>query len=116
MLKQEYDQQAPPQPPVGAHSLRPPTGEAPQEARAQPGSARVTVIVPAGASVFFEGVATDQTGVQRTYVTPKLAAGRNYHYKIEARWTAADGTPVDETRTIIVTAGAKVEVDFTNQQ
>jgi uncharacterized protein (TIGR03000 family) len=92
-------------------------GDAPQEASAstQPGPAHVTVIVPAGASVFFDGVATDQTGTDRTYVTPELAAGRKFQYEIEARWTAADGTPVDQTRTVIVTAGAKVQVNFTNE-
>jgi uncharacterized protein (TIGR03000 family) len=90
--------------------------DATQEASTQPGPAHVTVIVPAGASVFFDGVATDQTDTDRTYVTPELAAGRKFQYEIEAQWTAADGTPVDQTRTVIVTAGAKVEVNFTNQQ
>ena len=28
---------------------------------------------------------------------------------------AADGTPVDQTRTVIVTAGANVKVNFTSQ-
>jgi uncharacterized protein (TIGR03000 family) len=79
-------------------------------------TAQVTVFVPAGAEVFFDGAPTTQSGTQRVYVTPPLPLGQRYTYSIEARWTAADGTPIDQTRQIQVTAGANVQVDFSRPQ
>jgi uncharacterized protein (TIGR03000 family) len=79
-------------------------------------TAFVTVLVPAGAEVLFDGGPTTQTGTQRVFVTPPLPAGEAFSYSIEARWTAADGTPVERTRQVRVTAGAKVLVDFSRPQ
>jgi uncharacterized protein (TIGR03000 family) len=77
-----------------------------------PAKATVTVLVPESASVFFDGAPTTQTGASRQFVTPPLAPGRNFYYDIEARWTSADGTPVDQTKKVLVTAGANVQVNF----
>jgi uncharacterized protein (TIGR03000 family) len=79
-------------------------------------TALVTVLVPASASVLFDGAPTTQTGTQRVYVTPPLPSGQEFSYKIEARWTAADGTPVNRTRTVQVAAGANARVDFSRPQ
>jgi uncharacterized protein (TIGR03000 family) len=79
-------------------------------------TARVTVVVPAGAEVLFDGAPTTQTGNQRVYVTPPLSSGQGYSYSIEARWTAADGTPISQTRQVQVTAGSNVLVDFSRPQ
>jgi uncharacterized protein (TIGR03000 family) len=79
-------------------------------------TAQVMVFVPANAEVFFDGAPTTQTGTQRAYVTPPLAFGQEYSYSIEARWTAADGTPVDQIRKVQVTAGGNVQVDFSGPQ
>jgi uncharacterized protein (TIGR03000 family) len=75
--------------------------------------AKITVIVPADAELFFDGSPTTQTGSQREFMTPPLAAGAHYSYSLRARWTA-DGRPVEQTRTVPVSPGAQVRVDFTS--
>jgi uncharacterized protein (TIGR03000 family) len=75
--------------------------------------ARIRVIVPDDAQVFFDGTLTTQTGAQREFVSPPLVPGSRYTYSLRARWTA-DGRPVEQTRTVPVRAGAKVLVDFTS--
>jgi uncharacterized protein (TIGR03000 family) len=51
-----------------------------QEAARQPIS--IKLLVPADARVEFDGVKTTQTGERRTYDTPPLSAGREYHYAL----------------------------------
>jgi uncharacterized protein (TIGR03000 family) len=86
-------------------------------AQAQPGAsagpapAQITVVVPADAKVFFNGNPTTQTGTERSFTSPDLPPGKKYSYEIRAVWTAA-GKPVEETRTVTITAGAKVRVEF----
>jgi uncharacterized protein (TIGR03000 family) len=94
----------------------PPSSESGGAAASQPAkapaAASVTVTVPEAATVLFDGSPTTQTGTQRQFVTPPLQPGRNFYYDIEARWTSADGTPVEELRHVLVTAGANVQVNF----
>jgi uncharacterized protein (TIGR03000 family) len=88
----------------------------PQEAKdatAPEEVARITVIVPADAEVFFDGNPTKQTGTQRVFDSPPLKPGSRYTYSVRARWTA-DGRPVDQTRSVPVRAGAQIRVDFTS--
>jgi uncharacterized protein (TIGR03000 family) len=88
-------------------------------ARAQPGAApaaggsaaTVTLLVPAGAEVFFDGYRTIQKGTERVYTSPPLQAGREFTYEIQARWDEG-GKPVERTRRVPVTAGANVRVSF----
>jgi len=75
--------------------------------------ARVTVIVPADADVFIDGTQMTQTGTVRTFSTPPLEKGYRYSYTIRARWTE-DGSPVEQSRTVAVTPGKGVRVDFTS--
>jgi uncharacterized protein (TIGR03000 family) len=81
-------------------------GKAPAEA-----AATVTVLVPADALLFFNGTRTTKTGGERVFSTPPLPVGKNFHYIVVARWTK-DGKTVEQKRTVRVTAGAKVRVDF----
>jgi uncharacterized protein (TIGR03000 family) len=81
---------------------------------AVPATATVTVTVPESATLLFDGSPTNQTGTQRQFVTPPLQPGRNFYYDIEARWTTPDGTPMDRTRHVLVTAGGNVQVNFLN--
>ena len=74
----------------------------------------MVVNVPPDADVFFEGSPTTQTGPQRVFTSPALPPGQEFTYDIEAQW-AANGQPVDETRHVLVTAGANVTVDFTKR-
>jgi uncharacterized protein (TIGR03000 family) len=79
---------------------------------AKKGRASVTVIVPADAELFFDGVPSSATGTKRTFHTPPLDRGNTYYYSVRARWTA-DGRPVEQTRKVTVQAGERVRVDFT---
>jgi uncharacterized protein (TIGR03000 family) len=73
--------------------------------------AEITVVVPADAEIFFDGAPTTQKGAQRLFATPPLPVGQKYHYDVLARWRE-DGKPVEQTRKVEVSAGARVRVDF----
>jgi uncharacterized protein (TIGR03000 family) len=77
--------------------------------------AYITVVVPEDAAVFFDGEATRQTGGTRRFESPPLESGTKYSYEVTARWTA-NGKQVEEKRTVRVTAGARVRVDFLTPQ
>ena len=72
----------------------------------------MTVHVPADADVWFDGDATKQQGEWRAFASPPLTPGKDYSYDVRARWTVG-GKTVDQTRTVVVHANDKVEVDFT---
>jgi uncharacterized protein (TIGR03000 family) len=74
-------------------------------------AARILVRVPAGAELWFDGHKTSQTGTERTFHTPALEKGRQYHYTIRARWMK-DGQPVEETERVEVSAGSRANVVF----
>jgi uncharacterized protein (TIGR03000 family) len=74
--------------------------------------ATIELIVPADAQVWFDGVATSQTGTVRRFVTPPLNGDNNYSYEVKARWTK-DGQPLEATRTITVVAGGFGRLDLT---
>jgi uncharacterized protein (TIGR03000 family) len=74
--------------------------------------ALVDVRVPADAEVLFEGDKTSQTGSNRAFLSPALEPGRTFTYDIRARWTGADGKPVEQTRQAKVQAGRRTLVDF----
>ena len=78
---------------------------------AEPAKAEITVVVPADAELFFDGDATTQTGTERLFVTPALKPGVVFHYQLIARWKAGDKT-VEQNRTVDVTSGGRVRVDF----
>jgi uncharacterized protein (TIGR03000 family) len=73
--------------------------------------ARVTVLVPPDAQVWFENRATSQKGGERDFVSPPLDPTRNYVYDIRARWNEG-GRQVEQTRTAEVHAGSQITVDF----
>jgi uncharacterized protein (TIGR03000 family) len=85
---------------------------APQaQAQAAAAEARITVLVPADATIAFFKEPTTQKGTEREYITPALQPGKRYYYDVTARWTK-DGRAVEETRKVWVTAGGRVEVNF----
>jgi uncharacterized protein (TIGR03000 family) len=83
-------------------------GEKPAEGKR---TASITLTVPKDAKVFFDGEPTDKTGSERQFTSPELEPGKLFHYNIVARWKA-DGKTVERARTVVVSAGAKVAVDF----
>lgn len=74
-------------------------------------TATVEVRVPADARVWFDGVATTKTGADRVFNSPPLEPGKAYHYEVKARWMQ-DGTPVERTQSIEVTAGQLSVANF----
>jgi uncharacterized protein (TIGR03000 family) len=79
---------------------------------ARDNTARIRLIVPAGAKVWFDSAATQQTGSVRDFQSPALTPGKDYGYHITVRWTD-NGQDVTRTRPVGVRAGSSVTVDFT---
>jgi uncharacterized protein (TIGR03000 family) len=76
-------------------------------------SANVVVVLPrADAQVWFDGAATSQSGMERTYTSPPLEPG-TYVYSIRARWME-NGKSVQRERRVNVQRGESVTVDFRN--
>jgi uncharacterized protein (TIGR03000 family) len=74
----------------------------------------VTVKVPAGAVLTFNGYRTTSAGTVREFDTPPLAPGR-YTYEVQARWQE-DGHTVTQEKQVFVSPGARLELDFPVQQ
>ena len=100
----QKDGQAPVTPTASAADPTPPA--------AGTSAVQITVVVPANADVYFDGVPMTQGGTVRTYSSPPLEPGSSYTYSIRARWTA-NGNPVEQTRKVSLKAGTSVRVDFT---
>ena len=60
--------------------------------------------------VRFDGQATRQKGLMRTFTTPPLSGPASY--QVTATWQQ-DGQPITRERTVSVRPGATVTVDFT---
>jgi uncharacterized protein (TIGR03000 family) len=91
------------------------TADAPPPSEPANGSALMQVLVPADATVWFNGNPTTQRGEKRVFESTVLTPGHDYQYEIRARWTE-DGRTVDQTRTIVVHANARVGVDFSRAE
>jgi uncharacterized protein (TIGR03000 family) len=81
----------------------------PRPTEADRSRAAITVQVPQGASLWFDGAKTSQTGSLRSFVSPPLQAGQNYAYDVRARWTE-NGKVREEKRTVQVRAGDRLQV------
>jgi uncharacterized protein (TIGR03000 family) len=75
--------------------------------------ARLRVIVPPNARVWFDDKATSQTGPVRFFESPVLTPGRDYTYDVKAQWRDENGKDVTQTRHVDVRANSRVNVDFT---
>ena len=76
-------------------------------------AARLRVVVPADAKVWFDDKATSRRGAVRRYDSPALKPGLEYSYTVKAQWRDDSGKEVTRTRDVDVSAGANVTVDFT---
>jgi uncharacterized protein (TIGR03000 family) len=74
-------------------------------------TAEITILVPADAELFFNGAPTAQRGTERLFVTPPLEVGKKYQYDVLARWQQ-NGRPREQTKQVLVSAGARIRVDF----
>ena len=74
----------------------------------------LTITVPGYATrIELDGKAIDGAGSFRSYVTPPLAPGRTYQYKLVAKWDPNSYTKMTRTKVITVRAGDKFTVDLT---
>jgi uncharacterized protein (TIGR03000 family) len=73
--------------------------------------AHVTVTVPAGAQLWFDGTPTTSTGSVREFNSPPLTPGHRYSYEVQARWNE-NGKEVTQTQKVQVGAGTHAQVDF----
>jgi len=90
-------------------------GATAQSSPAPDNAARVRVVVPAGAKVWFDGKDTKQTGTLRRFESPQLTPGKDYTYDVKATWTE-NGKEVTRTRHVDVRANSGVTVDFTRPE
>jgi len=75
--------------------------------------ARIRLIVPDGAKVWFDETPTQQSGTVRNFESPALTPGRNFSYDVKVKWLDTDGKMVTRTRRVDVGANSNVTVDFT---
>jgi uncharacterized protein (TIGR03000 family) len=83
----------------------------PRPTEADRSRAAITVQVPQGATLWFDGTKTSQSGSLRSFISPPLQAGRNYAYDVRARWTE-NGKVREETKTVQVHAGDRLQVNL----
>ncbi len=87
----------------------------PPERLGSPRGARSVLLevrVPADAEVMIDGAKTVTKGPVRQFISPPIEPGRNYTYKIEAKWME-NGQERTQTRTVEVKPGQLVRLDLT---
>ena len=77
-------------------------------------SARLTIDVPADATVFIDERPTTTTSSQRTFATPALEKGYRYHYTVRAE-VVRNGTVFTGTQRVSFGAGDQVRVNFSER-
>jgi len=82
----------------------------------QDNMARIRLIVPDGAKVWFDNQLTKQNGTMRHFESPALTPGRTYHYDVKVKWLDDNGKEMTQTRRVDVNANGNVTVDFTRPQ
>jgi uncharacterized protein (TIGR03000 family) len=73
--------------------------------------AYITVSVPAGSRLWFEGRPVHSMGRVRQFRSPPLAPGHEYVYDIRARWRQ-HGRLVTQTRQVAVSSGGAIAIKF----
>jgi len=84
----------------------------PVAAPANAGTIQIDVQVPSDAKIYFNGAATKQTGMSRTFVGSSLVPGFQYGYTVRVQWNEGS-RPVERTRNISFMAGDHLSLDFT---
>jgi uncharacterized protein (TIGR03000 family) len=80
-----------------------------------PAPARVTVKLPAQARLWVDQVECPLTSAERSFNTPTLELGQTYYYTLKMQIDQAGG-PVTTSQRVLVSAGAQVNVTFTDPQ
>lgn len=72
----------------------------------------LTVSVPGNSNLYVNGKLTTSTGSVRQFVSRGLVAGKSYKFDIRAELQAADGQTLTEQRSVVVTAGAREQLQI----
>jgi uncharacterized protein (TIGR03000 family) len=92
------------------------TAEQPVAGRNLPETrAQLLVRVPADAKLFADGQPTTLTGSERSFMTPEIAAGRDFAYTLKVEYTV-DGQTKSESKKVVVRGGHMTAVDFSAPQ
>ena len=75
-------------------------------------TAVIEVSVPADAKVWFDDSPTEQTGPERSFVSPPLTPGKTYSYVVTAQWRGPDGKDVVRKQPVSVRANESSSVEF----
>jgi uncharacterized protein (TIGR03000 family) len=75
-------------------------------------TALIRVHTVPGEQLWFDNVATTQSGPVRTFTTPELQPGREYEYQVKVRWMD-NGTSVERMKTVDLTPGSVIDLDLT---
>jgi uncharacterized protein (TIGR03000 family) len=73
----------------------------------------ITVLVPAGAEVSFDGTRTQQSGTMRRFVSPPIATGKTFKYQVAVTGGA---DKMNVTRALRVRGGEQITLDFRDGQ
>ncbi len=92
-------------------SKEPIKAPAPAKESALPGRAHILVQLPKDAKLFVDDHPVTLPPNQRTVVTPELEPGQDYYYIFRAE-AVRNGTPVEDSRRVVIRAGARVTVNF----
>lgn len=72
----------------------------------------LTVAVPAEARIYVNGNATSSKGAVREFVSRGLKPGKSYKFDVRAEMPSADGQTMVDSKTLVVSAGAREQVHF----
>lgn len=96
--------------PVNAPKV-PPAKEAPSK-----NTAHLQLLVPENAEVRIDDHETSRTGTVRQFISPPLAPGKNFTYKITVRYRDDNGATVEAKRSIRVHANERYRMDFSRPE
>ena len=71
----------------------------------------INIQVPANAQVWFDDDATQQSGSERLFVSPRLTPGKMFEYQIRAQWND-NGKKVEQTKRVTFQAGDRIHLNF----
>jgi uncharacterized protein (TIGR03000 family) len=103
----------PDDPPAASQLATRPNLDAPPPVRVASNKARIRVLIPADAMLWFDGEITVPTGPEREFLTPELPTDRPYTYQLKAKW-AQGGQPVERTLDIKVRRNETTTADFSS--
>jgi uncharacterized protein (TIGR03000 family) len=83
------------------------------DAKKPGGYLSLSVKVPdPSAELFVDGIKTTQSGLERTFCSPELEAGKEYRYELTVRWQENRAT-YERKKIVIGSSGETIPLDFT---